>query len=168
MRKSPAQLVSTFEVLSLKHLLWEHRLCWRRLARRPRRPRKARTVPQAPSGPSVSGYGEPHRYVLYLLYWAVPGATDIRDTEIHICQLGRRSIGVAVSHGGCDAPVPAVPLPIRSRDRGTTESSVIDTAPRGEGRGSICRGGRVRVESHMPAAAVPNCDGNFTVFVCSR
>ena len=122
----------------------EHRLSWRRLARRPRRPRTARTVPRAPSGPSVSGYGEPHRYVLYLLYWAVPGATDIRDTEIHICQLGRRSIGVAVSHGGCDAPVPAVPLPIRSRDRGTTESSVIDTAPRGEGRGSICRGGRVR------------------------
>ena len=30
-----------------------------------------------------------------------------------------------------------VPLLIRSRHRGTTDSSVIDTAPRGEGRGSI-------------------------------
>ena len=49
----------------------------------------------------------------------------------------------SMEHGGCGAPVPAVPLPIHSRHIGTTDSSVIDTAPRGEGRGSICRGGRV-------------------------
>ena len=43
-----------------------------------------------------------------------------------------RACRLALSHGGCGAPVPVVPLPIRSRHRGTTDSSVIDTAPRGE------------------------------------
>ena len=45
-----------------------------------------------------------------------------------------RACRLALSHGGCGAPVPVVPLPIRSRHRGTTVSSVIDTAPRGQGR----------------------------------
>ena len=74
LRKAPAQLLVPFKFFSLNQFLWEHRLCWRRLAPRA----AAQAAPHGPYGlpvPFVALYiwiREPHRYVLYMLYRTVP------------------------------------------------------------------------------------------------
>ena len=58
-----------------------------------------------------------------------------------------------------------VPLPLRSKHRGTLRLSVIDLAPRGGGRdGCICRGGRI-ICQQLHQLGPPLCGPPHRVFV---
>ena len=77
--------------------------------RRPAGRRASHGAPFRGPGPSVSGYGEPHGYVLYLLYRGLSV-----DTEIRMLQLGPRGPRAPASSGQVSAvsmSMPACPAP---------------------------------------------------------